>query len=248
LLVPLAAVGIVGCTALEKNDQDFTAGVRNEAEAAEAIGDYETATVHYRKLLTLRPDDGPVILSLSRNLRRTNTPIEAISILSIAKGTKEDAPEFVIELSKAEIAAGKSASALARLSILSTKHPNNWDLHATMGVAYDMVESYGQAWQAYLKALQLSSNNPAVVNNMALSAASAGRLENAISILEKSDVSVRNIPKIRQNLALLYGVRGDLDKAEALSRMDLEDKAVRNNMKIYSSLGGNIPVDVLKKP
>lgn len=168
--------------------------------------------------------------------------------MSEAKGTKDGNPDFILELSKAEISAGRSASALARLSVLSTQQTENWDLHMTMGIAYDMLESYGQAWQAYLKAVNISPSNPAVVNNMALSAASSGRLDKAISILEEAPEHIRNLPRVRQNMALLYGVRGNYDKAESLSRMDLEEVDVRNNMKMYSRLGGNISVDIPKQP
>ena len=69
---------------------------------------------------------------------------------------------------------------------------------------------------------------------MALSAALGGRIELAISTLEGAPIAVRRTPQIRPNLAFFYGIKGNLKKAEALAKMDLDEKSVRNNLNIYS--------------
>jgi Flp pilus assembly protein TadD len=41
-------------------------------------------------------------------------------------------------------------------------------------------------------------------------------------------------PRLRQNLALIYGLKGDLNAARALSRVDLDAKSTDENLKFFA--------------
>jgi len=83
--------------------------------------------------------------------------------------------------------------------------------------------------------LDLSPDNPSVLNNMAISAALAGDIKLAIETINRAARLDRDNVQIRQNLALFLGIKGDVQDAEALARMDLDEEAVRNNLSIFRS-------------
>lgn len=224
-----------GCASkAEQNTSALVESLRQLAVAAERGGDYQTAAQHYYNLQRRKLDDLDVLLGLARNLRYSGSPNVAITSLEEMKADFGAEGAFLLELGKAHVAASKPKKSLEHLNAALEKDGGNWEVHVARGIAYDLLQSYGEARQAYQEALELSEGNPEILNNMAISAASAGELDFAISTLERASVAARKNPQIRQNLALLYGIRGDFDKAEALARMDLDEKSVRNNLAIFS--------------
>ena len=71
------------------------------------------------------------------------------------------------------------------------------------------------------RALELSPNNVFVLNNRALSLAQTGRLDEAIAVLQRIVNGEHSFAQAKQNLALLYAIKGDLKTAERLAREDL---------------------------
>ena len=236
----VCSLALGGCELLSgvQGDADVNLyeGVLQTAVSAETGGQYGAAVVQYRKLQAKRPDDPAVILGLARNLRYTGQAGAAIKMLAISAGLKTEQPAFLLEAAKAEIAAGTPSRALEYLVKARFLDDSSWDVHGTMGIAYDMIDAYGDAAAAYARALERSPANPAVINNMAISAALSGDLDRGIEILEGSALTVRRDSQIRQNLALLYGLRGEDEKARMLSSLSLEEEDIRNNLSVYSRL------------
>ena len=73
-------------------------------------------------------------------------------------------------------------------------------------------------------------------NNLGLSLALSGQYAEAIELLraivDEPGAKARN----RQNLALAYGLAGDLTAAERISRLDLDEEAVQNNLSYFAAL------------
>lgn len=223
-----------GCASkAEQNASALVISLRQLAMAAEQGGDYSVAAQHYNNLQRRKPDDLYILLGLARNLRYSGSPNVSITALEEMKADFGADGAFLLELGKAYVAAGKAKKSLKHLNAALKKDGGNWQVHMAKGIAYDLLQSYGEAKQAYRKALALSEDNSEILNNMAISAASDGELDLAISTLEKASAAARKNPQIRQNLALFYGIRGDFDKAEALAKKDLDEKAVRNNLAIF---------------
>lgn len=198
-------------------------------------GDYSSAAGHYSKLRERLPDDRAALLGLAQNLRYLGSARDAVRLLEEKSDAFSGDPVFLSELAKAKIATGASSDAIALLKEALEYDSANWAIHAALGIAYDMVENYGQAQDSYRDALAVSNDNPRVLNNLAISSALSGNLEKAVEILEQAAKIDRHNPQIRQNLAFFYGIKGDVDNAEALARMDLDEESVRNNLSVYSS-------------
>lgn len=234
-LAALTGLALAGCQSMPGSDTDvINQTLARSAYSSEANGEYEVAAHQYRSLLDRQPDNRAARLGLARNLRYSGNTKTAVQTLMEVGADKSDDMELLLELGKAKIALTKAEEAIGHLKNAARIGPENWDVFVTMGIGYDLLQSYDKAWTAYGKALELSPGNGPVLNNMAFSAALNGKLDLAIKILEDAPLPVRRTPQVRQNLAFFYGIRGDMKKAGNLAVMDLDKEAVRNNLAVFS--------------
>ncbi len=240
--ITVIAVVLAGCASgPESNAQAIRETLQQAAAAAEADGDYANAAGQYQTLYDRRPDDLASLLGLARNLRYSGRAKLAVEAMDKAADRFAGQTAFLVERGKANVAAGNVSAAIGFLTAARDKDGGNWEIHAALGIAYDLTEKFDRARESYGRALQLSKDNPVILNNMAISAALAGDIDRAIATLEHAPVAARNSPQVRQNLALFYGIKGDMEKAEALARMDLDEAAVRNNLAVFSRLRAGQP-------
>ncbi|MBI1986138.1 MAG: tetratricopeptide repeat protein [Rhodospirillales bacterium] len=233
--VLVVAILLSGCASqANPGAQAIRETLQRAATAAEAEGDYAAAVNHYGNLADRRPDDIDATLGLARNLRYSGRAKLAVEVLDKAAAKFGDQVLFVVERGKANLAVGNVTEAIGFFANARAKDEQNWETHAALGIAYDLTESFAKARESYGRALQLSKDNPVVLNNMAISAALSGDVERAIATLENAPLAARHGPQIRQNLALFYGIKGDMEKAEALAKMDLDEASVRNNLAVFS--------------
>ena len=240
--VLVVAILLSGCASdANPGARAFRETLRQVAATAEAEGDYAAAANHYRNLVDRRPDDIDATLGLARNLRYSSRVKLAVEVLDHFAATFGDTVPFVVERGKANLAIGNVNEAIGFLATARAKDERNWEIYAALGIAYDLTESFDKARESYGRALQLSKDNPVVLNNMAISAALSGDVERAIATLENAPQAARHSPQIRQNLALFYGIKGDMEKAEALAKMDLDEASVRNNLAVFSRFRASQP-------
>jgi len=234
-LVVIAAMLTAACQSAPVSENSaISSSLTQAALAAERTNDYSTAIDQYQKLLSRDPENIDVLIGLARNLRYSGDSINAVKILE-KLGPAEDAPVvYRLELAKSKIAAGKAKAAIRQLKLALSAEPENWQIHSALGIAHDLNEDYASARTAYEQARTLSEDNPAVLNNMALSAALSGDIDRAIALLEGAPRLARHSPQIRQNLAFFYGINGDMKSAGSLARMDLDEEQVQTNLSIYS--------------
>lgn len=248
-----AVVAVSACqtTSQTTPDSDMNAKLGNSLEeaatASEMRGDYATAASYFGSLYRRNPGDLDSLIGMSRNLRHLSRASEARAVLKRALRERPEEPHLLGELGKVELSLGEPSAALDYLSRANISHPDDWQVLSAMGIAYDRLGIYDQAETHYLRALELSPENIAVLNNLGLSLAQAGRLADAVSALERAVGQPETTPQIRQNLALLYAMKGDLPATEKLVRQDLPSDMATENMSYYQRLhasvqaGGDLP-------
>lgn len=239
-LAGLTTVALGGCQSPPGNETGvITQSLSRSAASLETKGEYDAAANQYRSLLGHEPGNRAARLGLARNLRYSGNPKSAVQALMEVGADKSDDIELLLELGKDMVALVKAEEAIGHLKNAVKAGGEDWEVYATMGIGYDLLQSYDEAWTAYARALKLSPGNGQVLNNMAISAALNGKLGIAIKILEEAPLPVRRTPQVRQNLAFFYGIRGDMEKAGNLAKMDLDKEAVRNNMAVFSRFHKN---------
>ena len=71
-----------------------------------------------------------------------------------------------------------------------------------------------------------------------MSLALAGAFDESIEMLRELAAAPGATPRVRQNLALVYGLAGQPERAAAVARIDLDEASVRNNLAYYQALRG----------
>ena len=254
LAFALGAVFLAGAcqtTAKMPPDGEMNAKLGNSlgeaAMASEMRGDYATAASYFGSLYRRDPANLDALVGMSRNLRHLSRASEARAVLKRALRVQPEEPRLLGELGKVELSLGEPSAALDHLSRANISHPDDWQILSAMGIAYDRLGVYDQAENHYLKALEISPENIAVLNNLGLSLAQSGRLADAVSALERAVGQPETTPQVRQNLALLYAMEGDLPATEKLVRQDLPSDMADENLSYYQRLhdsiraGGDLP-------
>jgi tetratricopeptide (TPR) repeat protein len=122
---------------------------------------------------------------------------------------------------------------------LGADHPTTLRVLHNLGVAYWAARRFDRAGEVFQEALERSEkvhgpNHPATLTtllNLANNHRDAGRLREAIALMEKAWEQVRHLPRplpaqlesLPLELALTYFRAAQFDKAEALSRVSLEE-------------------------
>lgn len=212
------------------------ASLHDAAAAAQRSGDYAAALSFYNSLHNRNPNDLKAAIGLAHNLRYIGATEPAIRILEATLADNPDEPSLVSELGKVQLAGGLPEQAIASLTRARELVPDDWRIHSALGIAYDRLGKYQAARLSYQAALDLSPANVTVLNNLALSHVQTEELERGIELLTRAVALPRAGVQVRQNLALLYALRGDIDEAEKLARQDLPEDMVQKNLAYYREL------------
>jgi len=245
----------------EDEHESQYAQIMRIANSTRAGGDLSGAGSFYQRAHALAPE--------------RSAPLIALGEISAALGAYEESAKayrsaLTIDAddAKARQGYGKVLIALNRPDRAAHQFRAAIDLDAGdyrsyngLGVALDLVGKHEQAQQSYVDGMEKAPDNPSLRNNLALSLALARNYDEAVDILREIAGDPIAGRRVRQNLALVYGLAGKIEKAAAVASMDLKDDEVRNNLAYYQSLhklsgralaeavlgvqtrGGNLPPD-----
>jgi Flp pilus assembly protein TadD len=204
-------------------------------DASRAAGDRTTAISFYHRATLAAPEDLALQIEIGFTLHELGAFAEAdgafrralvvaprnadalrgLGITLVAR----DMPRHAMENFTAAIAAGGDSRA-----------------YNALGVARDMIGDRGAAQKAYAAGLRDDPENLTLLNNLGLSLALSGRLDEAIEVLGRVAANANATPRHRQNLALAYGLAGRPDLAADVSNNDLALRDVQNNLGYYAWL------------
>ncbi|HNR75957.1 MAG TPA: hypothetical protein PKM48_02430, partial [Parvularculaceae bacterium] len=114
--------------------------------------------------------------------------------------------------------------------------PRDWRTFSAYGVALDQIGEHKVARAKYDMALVFSPGAPMLLNNKGLSYALDGDLEQAKQLLRAAASSRGADARIRQNLALVLAIKGEMREAERLARSDLPPQIADQNIDYFRSL------------
>ncbi len=218
---------------LTKNDVPVGNFFRTAATTSQDKFDYQSAAKYYQNLYNRDPNDMEALLGLVRNYRYIGSAVRSVALLEEAMSRNPDVFALRAEYGKALVASGRALDAVEVLKELLEENPDDWELLSALGIAHDLLDNSGNAERAYRAALEITPRNTSVINNLALSLALSGKIDDGISLLEDTVDNALSTPHIRQNLALMYAMKGDFQSARRLAEQDLPQDMVANNIKYY---------------
>ncbi len=216
------------------------------AEAAVQAGDVQSATAFLGRAARLAPADAQLQIRYARTLAEAGQLDEALRVLRQAQSRAPDDAavsmvlgRHLVSMHKADVAAGVFRRGLAA-------HPSDTALLVALGVALDLGRDQQGAQAAYRSALAIKPDLVAARNDIALSLALSGRTAEAIQQLSdlRADLVGRGaepnqVATVDGNLALAYGMAGNVQRAMKTEGTALKPADAAQNARIYSALAGS---------
>jgi Flp pilus assembly protein TadD len=172
----------------------------------------------------------------ARSVRDAGNKARALAMLDKTPDADKD-HALLLERGLLSLELGQVERATELLKQAHDSQAPDWRQHSALGAALS-AQGQQQAAQAELaKALALAPDNPAVLNNLALSYALDGKHTEAEKLLRTASTHASTGgPQARQNLALILGLRGNIAEARALSEGVLPPKQAKSNIAYLEQL------------
>lgn len=213
----------------------------NGAKQAEDAGEYAKAAQFYQQLMEKEPENEAHRFAYAESLRKAGAYEAAVETYD----TLEDSEELRIPALEgaglALMAEGEFDDAGDRLADVMEADTTRWRTINAIGILFTIKQMYPEARQYFAEALAQAPKSIAVHNNMGLMEALAEEYDESIRLLrEAGDIAGKSNEQAKvqtdMNLALVYAIKGDLDRAEAVASRHLDESKLLNNMGYYAHL------------
>jgi len=207
---------------------------------AERQREYDTAAKHWAHLASLQPENMKYVRSLAVSLRVLGRHEDAERVLLQALRDQPANIDLNEEMAKTYIASGRLRDGVMLIEKINgnpgVDSARAARLHSATGVAFDRAEKHDKAREQYRRALQAEPHNAMALNNMGLSYAMSGDLEQAEKTLRQALVAPTAGTQVRQNLAMVLSLQGGTDEARRLVSQDLPPSMVNRTIGYYGGI------------
>jgi Flp pilus assembly protein TadD len=217
--------------------------LKEQAVQAESTGDYKLAAQNYKQLWDKEPENKEYTMALITDLRRSGDNDNALKIIDeVLKKDPNNAAALEAKglslMNAAEFTdAGKVFGDVMKID------GKRWRTLNGIGILFAMKSMDSEAESYYQASLEQSTDNPNVLNNLALTQAMEHQYDRSIETFERAKHHLPaghpDIKHIDMNEALVYAIAGKLDEAEHVASTHLSKEALYNNMGFYSYLAKN---------
>lgn len=210
------------------------------AGAAERAGDPASATAFYQRAVDLQPGSAAARLGVAQSLAVQGRTDEALDMLRSAHADLPGNPLVTATLGRLLVVAHRRQDALTVFQDGLRAAPRSASLLIGQGVALDAIGQHPAAQDSYRTALSVTPNSIPAQNNLALSLALSGHVDQAATMLESLHLMADPADRatVDGNLALAYGLQGDSGNAAALARQAMPEQEVDGNLAFYAALRG----------
>ena len=211
-------------------------GVSTTTQADASGMDPIAAAAFWGTRFDREPQNAEVAVRYSHALRKIGSSEEALGVMAKVTARAPNDPEVNLEMGKVLVENDRSFEAVRYLETALEVKANDWRARSAYGVALDQIGEHKAAREQYDKALLLAPDAVSVMNNKGLSYALDGNLELAERTLRNATTNRRGDARVRQNLALVLAIKGDMREAERLARSDLPPQMADQNVDYYRAL------------
>jgi len=250
VLLTCGAVAVAGCSSHQANVAEEMKNDRGLAQLALESGRPESAIGIYRKQLKLQPNDISLLLALGSAYNQVSEFDLALhhlnkaqSLLVTDAGKSDDMSEsseirgqILREKGNAQQGLGQVKPALADLKQAVELLPDDAKALNSLGINYALFKDYHHARTAFIGALANEPENLEYRNNLALAWILDGQPQQGIDVLYSHYLRGSSTSKSRQNLALAFAMKGDVEAAKTIAKQDLTKAELENNIAYYQQL------------
>jgi Flp pilus assembly protein TadD len=224
----ILALGLCGCqTALTSSDVTGSLGDKAEtSRSADPRRDVDLAQERYRA----NPKDADAALQYGKALRATGQKSQAVAVLEQATIAHPSNKALLAGYGRALADNGNFQQAFDVLGRAHSPDNPDWRILSAQGATLDQLGRFEEARQYYSSALKITPDEPAVLSNLALSYVLSKDLAKAEETLRRAHGRAGNDPRVRANLALVVGLRGNTAEAEKIAKADLPPEEAAANV------------------
>lgn len=236
VLVIIFAITVSACSEIpDKGTKPYNTYNNNlqVAEVALQGNDYDQAINIYRGLVQKYPDQVEPAIGLGNALLQAGAIDEALSRFSDSAKQFPNNPLPQIGLGKVFLRKHQASDAEEHFSLALTIDPANSVARNGFAVSYDFQGKHIGAEEIYRAMLEEHPDDMVAKNNLGLNLILQKRYQEAISLLTAAQDSPTATPQIRDNLALAYGLSGDITTAGKINRLSLSPTDTDQNEKFY---------------
>ncbi len=169
-------------------------------------------------------------LNYSAALRAAGQTDQAVEVMRKSTILHTNDREVLAAYGKALAADGQFDEALRTVRRAQTPDNPDWRLLAAEGGILDSLGRNEEGRKKYQQALVLAPGEPQVLNNLGMSYTLTGDLDKAETTLRQALNHPSATIRIRQNLALVLGLKGKFKEAEAMATRDISSQQAKENM------------------
>ena len=241
LIVPvLLGLTLAGCSARQSPDLMVTNAVPVDGT------DLDGANAYWGQRYQANGEDREAVLNYAAVLMRQQRVTQAVAVLEHGTMTFPDDREVMAAYGKALATAGQFNEALNIIRRAQTPDHPDWRLLAAEAAILDQQGDNQTARILLAQAIELAPNEASLWSNLGMSYVLTGDLVSAEQYLTHAVELPTADSRVRQNLALVLGLQGRFDEAEAIARRELSPAQADANMAyLRSMLGGQNPWEQL---
>lgn len=193
----------------------------------------DRAVQYWSQVFAKNPGDEKAAVAYARNLRAKGEKQKALQVLRRASISNSTSKSIASEYARLAVDLGQIEFAQKLIARATDPAKPDWRLISAEGAAFAKIGKHKVAQTHFLRALQLKPAHPPLLNNLALSYALNGDIEDAETLLRKAAARGANIGKIRKNLALVLGVQGKFNESQSVaSAVYLDEGRARDNTEL----------------
>lgn len=220
----------------KQNSSAKVAQMIRVAETTAAGGDFASAAGMYQRAVKMAPNDPAPLVGLGDTLAAARENRDAVQAYRQALALDSSHIGAHYGYGRVLMRMGRPELAVGELKIVFAERPKDIGLLNVLGIALDLTGAHSEAQARYGDALSLNANHPASRNNMGLSQALTGDFDGAVQTLRDLANDPISMPRHRLNLALVYGLAGQIVEARRTASRLLRPSEVENNLAYYKRL------------
>lgn len=210
-------IWLFGCSGPSSDGGGTSASMIRIAQKARKSGNSEAAISFYNRALKIDPSSATAYFGLAEVYIDTNLLDGALEYVKKAEELDGSPSKAAYLRAKVALLTGDSKKA-EKLFMKS----GSIDALNALGAIYDEREEHQKAQLMYKKVISMDPNYIDAYNNMGLSLLLSERYRDAIFYLENACSLPEANVTYRSNLALAYGLSGNIAKARAVYAQDFE--------------------------
>lgn len=238
ILTIFTTLALAACAPQPASDGPVTERERNLMHLAQTMqtgGDIPGAIDLYMRAAAKSTHRVEAHLALVDLYTKLDQPAKAEEMLLAARERQPNHPRVNLALGKLEVSRSNAQEAIGYFDAGLADEDMDVDLLNGKGVALDMLGRHTEAQAVYLQALYVQNkDNDFIQNNLAMSYIMNGDYDAAIAQLE-GIANMADSAVMRQNLALAYGLKGNMQKAREWGLKDLTETQIEENIDFYRS-------------